>query len=61
MCYLEAKHFLASVKTMKELTNYIAHILATDLEKDFLIVPDLDQNLMGKKKLKRISQEIYGQ
>ena len=36
--HLETKHILASVKTKKELTNYLAHKLATDLEKDFMIV-----------------------
>ena len=50
----ETKHFLASVKTKKELTNYLAQEPATDLEKDFVIVfertclrnlPDLDENL----------------
>ena len=48
------KHFLASVKTKKKLTNYLARKPAIELEKDFVIVfertclthfPDLDENL----------------
>ena len=59
MCQLETKHFYASVKTKEELTNYLAHKLVTDLEKELVIVlerncltnlPDLDENL-----------KIYGQ
>lgn len=50
----ETKHFLASVKTKKELTIDFAHKPAIDLEKDLGIVfertcltilPDLDENL----------------
>ena len=53
-CHLGIKHFLALVKKKKELTNYLAHKPAIDLEKDFVIIfertcltdfPDLDENL----------------
>ena len=53
-CRLETKCFLDSLKTKKELTNYFANKLASNLVKNVMIVfertslenlPDLNENL----------------
>ena len=35
--HLETENFLASIETKRELTGYLAHKLAADLEKDFVV------------------------
>ena len=57
--HLEAKKFLASIETKRELTRYLADKLAVDLEKDFVVVFDRScfSNLADLKE----SLKTYGQ